>query len=410
MIEPSASSNRYRPPARVPSAPRLISPAGAGQFNRTRLLQILYDVGPTSRAQLARISQVTKTTIGAIVQPMLDDGILVEGEPQQSSSQGGKPARPIWFSPVDHPTVAVHLLPGTVRAALVSLTGSVLKESTARFPAMKLDHNSIIDCVTSCIKDVLPTDGRTVLGVGIAVGGIVNTDEGRIVEVNLAPGLSGLELGPLLSRRLGLPVHLDHHPRVQALGDRWFGSGRRASSFASLYCGEAIGVGLVVDGAVHRGVAGAGGEIGHTIVDLSGLECRCGRRGCWETIATHRWLRGEAAAAGLPAAKSLTVGPLARLVADEYTGAEELFDRYARNVAIGIINLQQILAPGLFILHGDVVQGGEELRKRVQKYVLDGIPVHPGGQPIITFASTKDDMTLLGAAALVLSQSLNLLT
>jgi predicted NBD/HSP70 family sugar kinase len=410
MTETPALGPRYRAPARVPSAPRLISPAGAGQVNRTRLLQILYDVGPTSRAQLARISRVTKTTIGAIVQPMIDDGILVEGEPQQSSSQGGKPARPIWFSPVDRPTVAVHLLPGTVRAALVSLTGSVITESSANFEATELDHDVIIDCVTSCIQDVLPSDGGAVLGVGVAVGGIVNTDEGRIVEVNLAPGLAGLELGPLLSRRLGLPVHLDHHPRVQALGDRWFGSGRRASSFASIYCGEAIGVGLVIDGAVHRGVAGAGGEVGHTIVDLGGTVCRCGRTGCWETIASHRWLQAEAAIAGLPAADALTVGPLARLAGDDHAGAEELFDRFARNVAIGIINLQQILAPGLFILHGDVVQGGEELRERVQKYVLDGIPVHAGGAPAITFASADDDITLLGAAALVLSQSLDLLT
>jgi predicted NBD/HSP70 family sugar kinase len=400
----------YRAPARVGSSPRLISPAGAGQLNRTRLLQILYDVGPTSRAELARISLVTKTTIGAIVQPMLDEGILVEGGPQRSSAQGGKPARPIWFSPSGRPIVAVHLLPGTVRTALVSPTGSIITEAAARFPATTLDQNVIIDCVTSCIEDVLPSDGRTVLGVGIAVGGIVNTDEGRIVEVNLAPGLSGLELGPILSSSLGLPVHLDHHPRVQALGDRWFGSGRRVSSFASIYCGEAIGVGLVIDGAVHRGVAGAGGEIGHTIVDLNGDVCRCGRRGCWEAIATHRWLRREAAAAGLPAARRLTVGPLARLVADGHPKAAELFDRYAHNVAIGIINLQQILAPGLFILHGDVVQGGNELRERVQKYVLAGIPAHPGGEPSIIFASSEDDMTLLGAAGLVLSQSLDLLS
>ncbi|MDQ1582354.1 MAG: hypothetical protein QOF36_408 [Microbacteriaceae bacterium] len=420
MTETPAPGSRYRAPARVPSAPRLISPAGAGQVNRTRLLQILYDVGPTSRAQLARISRVTKTTIGAIVQPMIDDGILVEGEPQQSSSQGGKPARPIWFSPVDRPTVAVHLLPGTVRAALVSLTGSVITESSASFDAMELDQELILDRVTSCIQAVLPSDGAValgavalgggVLGIGVAVGGIVNTDEGRIVEVNLAPGLAGLELGPLLSRRLGLPVHLDHHPRVQALGDRWFGSGRRASSFASVYCGEAIGVGLVIDGAVHRGVAGAGGEVGHTIVDLGGTVCRCGRSGCWETIASHRWLRSEAAIAGLPDAAALTTGSLTRLAGDDYPGAPELFDRFARNVAVGIINLQQILAPGLFILHGDVVQGGEELRKRVQKYVVDGIPAHAGGAPAITFASTDDDITLLGAAALVLSQSLDLLT
>lgn len=382
---------------------------GAGRLNRTRLIQMLYDVGPVSRAELARRSGVTKTTIGAIVQPMLDQGILVEGAPRPSSVNGGKPARPLWFSPDGRPLVAVHLGPRSVRAALVRPTGSVVRESTARFSAARLSQSQIAECVGACIDQVLPEDRAAVLGIGVAVSGVVNTDQGRIVAVNLAPKLSGMRLGPMLSRRLGLPVYLDLHPRVQALGDRWFGAGRRVSSFASVYCAEAIGVGFVIDGDVHRGAAGAGGEAGHTVVDAGGDLCRCGRRGCWETIATSRWLRRQATSAGMPGARSLTFGRLARLSADDVAGARALRDEFARNLSIGLINLQQLLAPGLFILHGDVVAGGDELRELVQRYVLEGLPHHPGAEPTITFGSSDDDMTILGAAGLVLSQSLDLL-
>ena len=388
----------------------LISPSFAGQQNRERVLQTLYDVGPVSRAELARISQVTKTTIGSIVQPMLEVGVLVEGPPQPSGSGGGKPARPLWFSPTGRPVVAVHLLPGRVRAALVSPTGVLLSQSVSKYPATTRDQDLITDSIASCIEKVLPSEGAPVLGVGVAVGGIVDTDAGRIVEVNLAPGLSGLNLGPLLSERLLLPVNVDHHPRVQAIGDRWFGSGRQMTSFASIYCAEAIGVGLLIDGAIHRGAAGAGGELGHTIVDYDGELCRCGRRGCWETIATHRWLRREAAAAGLPSARTMTARPLARLAEKDQPGAAALLNRYARNVAVGIINLQQIIAPGLFILHGDIVNGGDDFRASIQRHVSAGVPPHPGGSPEVTFAAPRDDVTLLGAAGLVLSHSLNLLT
>ncbi|GII85193.1 hypothetical protein Ssi03_31830 [Sphaerisporangium siamense] len=405
----TASGGAYRAPARASSAPRLISPTGTGRLNRSRLLQILYDVGPVSRAELARISEVTKTTIGTIVQPMLNDGILIEGPPQPSSVQGGKPARPLWFSPHGRPIASVFLGPGTVHTALVRPTGAIVQQASARFSAVKLDHPAIIDRVASCVEQVLPDDRTAVLGVGVAVGGVVNTDEGRVVEVNLAPRLAGLRIGPELSERLGLPVHIDLHPRIQAIGDRWFGSGRRISSFASVYCAEAIGVGFVIDGTVHRGAAGAGGEAGHTIVDFNGAVCRCGRRGCWETIATHRWLRSQASAIGLPGARTLTAGPLARLAAEDHPGARALLDRYARNLSVGLINLQQVLAPGLFILHGDVVEGGEELRALVQRYLLEGTPSHPGGEPRVTFADVEDDMTMLGAAGLVLSQSLDLL-
>lgn len=245
-------------------------------------------------------------------------------------------------------------------------------------------------------------------GVGIAVGGMVDTDTGTIVQVNLAPALSGLPLGPMVADRVGLPTHLDLHPRARALGDRWFGQGRGVGSFASIYTGEAIGVGLVLDGVVHRGPAGAGGEIGHTVVQRGGQKCRCGQRGCWETIATHRWLRAEAARRQLPGARTMTTGPLARLAAGHQPGAVELLDTYAGNLAVGIANLQQVLAPGLFIVHGDAVAGGEAFRSAIEREVRAHLPTHPGGPARIAFAPPDDRATLLGAAGIVLSRSLQL--
>ncbi|WP_159500906.1 ROK family protein [Microbacterium sp. 18062] len=396
----------YRAPGRASSSPRLISQTATGRLNRVRLLQLLYDVGPASRAELARLAEVTKTTIGSIVQPMIDAGILVEREPRQSSVFGGKPARPIWLSPLGRPIVAVHVGPGSVRAALVSLTGTIRSHSSARFSGTRSSQRSIIDTIAACVEDVLPGNEKP-LGVGVAVGGMVDTDRGHIVAVNLAPRLSGLALGPLLSRRLGLPVQLDLHPRVQALGDRWFGLGRGVSSFASVYCGEAIGAEFVIDGTVHRGASGAGGEVGHTVVDLGGAVCRCGRRGCWETIATHTWLRQAAAAAQLPGARSLTAGGLLALAEAGSKDADELLNRYARNIAVGLVNLQQTLAPDLFILHGDIVQAGEVFRALIEQAVYSGIAPRPGGEPEIIFAKPEDDMALLGAAGLVLSESLD---
>ena len=94
----SHSRNSYRTPARAASARRLISQSDTGKLNRTRLLQILYDVGPLSRADLARIAGVAKTTIGSIVQPMVDEGILLEGEPMRSSAQGGNGCCTVWLA------------------------------------------------------------------------------------------------------------------------------------------------------------------------------------------------------------------------------------------------------------------------------------------------------------------------
>lgn len=386
----------------------LVSPEKVSRVNRARILQALYDIGPMSRADLARLTGVTRATIGSLVSPMIDRGLLIEGTPAPVDAAGGKPGRPLSFSPTGWSMGAVHLLPGRIDAALVSAGGTVLTSASSQFPAATSHADRVVDTVVATLEHVLPADRTQVFGIGIAVGGMVDTETGTVVGVNLAPALAGLPLGPQVSDRVGLPTYLDLHPRSQALGDRWFGPGRGVSSFASIYAGEAIGVGLVLDGTLHRGPAGAGGEIGHSIVQVGGLPCRCGQRGCWETIATHRWLRAEAARRQLPSANTMTTGPLARLAARGHPGAAELLDEYASNLAVGITNLQQILAPGLFILHGDVAAGGEAFRTAIERDVRAYMPTHPGGAAQITFAPADDHATLLGAAALVLSHALEL--
>jgi len=372
---------------------------------RARVLQALYELGPLSRAELSRVTGDSRAGITGLVQTLLDEGVLAEQEARPSSPAGGKPSRPLWISPEARPIGAAHLVPGRVEFALVSAAGEVL--SLDSVPVPEGDREAAGRCIADGLAGIREAAGRPLLGVGVAVGGMVDTDTGTVVSVALAPELDGLPLGKLLAERLDVPVHIDLHPRVQALGDRWFGQGRGRSHFASVYTGEALGVGLVIDGQVHRGPSGMGGEIGHSIVQAGGRRCHCGQTGCWETIAGHGWLREQAVRAGLPGAAELTAGPLARLAAARHPGAAELLDAWAANLSVGLANLHQVLAPGLFILHGDAAAGGEELRGRVERELRARIPAHPAGPPSVTFTTLQDHATLLGAAGLVLSGQLD---
>lgn len=372
---------------------------------RARVLQALYDLGPLSRAELSRLTGTSRAGITGIVQTMLDQGLLAEQDTRPSSPAGGKPSRPLWLSPEAPPIAAAHLLPGRVEFALVSAGGEVLSSSQREFQPGNREAAS--ETLVSGLAQVQEAAGRPLLGVGVAVGGIVDTDTGTIVRIALAPELDGLPVSSLIGDRLGIPAHVDLHPRAQALGDRWFGQGRGRSHFASVYTGEALGVGLVIDGHVHRGPSGMGGEIGHSTVQAGGRRCHCGQTGCWETIAGHSWLREQAVQAGLPGAAVLTAGPLSRLAALQHPHAGELLDQWAANLSVGLANLQQIFAPGLFILHGDAVAGGEELRGRVESHLRARIMPHPAGPPSVTFTTLQDHATLLGAAGLVLSQQLH---
>jgi predicted NBD/HSP70 family sugar kinase len=385
----------------------LISSSTIGLANRGRVLQVLFDLGPVSRAELARHVGVNRATITGIVQPLIDQGLLVDGDPLPSRESGGKPARPVWFAKDAAPICAVLLMHDGVQCCLVTLDGTITTEVQAAFPPDATDVKELADPIFESIRRTLALAHRPPLGIGVAAGGMIDTDNGSIVAVNLAPLLAGFPLGTELTRRFGLTTRVDHHPRALLVGDRWFGIGRGKRHFAVIYTGEVLGGAVFLDGHLYRGRAGAGGELGHTFVDVDGGVCRCGRRGCWETIATLRWLRNEAEKIGLPSATEMDSRRLVGLAADRIAGAAELLDRYARNVAIGIANLQQTMAPNFIVLHGDVVGGGSRLLDAINIHVRELVPWRPGGDIELVLGDLEDRAALRGAAGLVLSELLH---
>lgn len=403
--KPDRLLGRARGSARQ-TARSLISSSLIGPANRGRVLQALLDLGPTSRAELARYAQVNRTTISGIVQPLLDRGVLMEGEPLPVAGAGGKPARPLWFSPSAGPICAAMLMPDFAHTALVSLTGDIHAEHICRFPPDPSTSSPLIEGLAGCLEQTLAAAPRSPLGIGVAVGGMVDTEQNSIVAVNLAPVLDGYPLGRELNRRFGLTVSLDHHPRAMLLGERWFGVGRGIQNFAAIYTGEVLGDALYLDGHLYRGPGGGGGELGHTFVQVDGDLCRCGRRGCWETIATLGWLRKQARSAGLPDADAINSARMLHLAESGDPAAARLMDRYARNVAVGIANLHQIMSPNFYVLYGDVVGGGEVMRDAIAAHVRALVPARPGHELTFALGDTEDRATLRGAAGLVLSENL----
>jgi predicted NBD/HSP70 family sugar kinase len=385
----------------------MVSASLAGELNRARVLKTLYANGPLPRPELARLTGSTRATIGQIVQPLLEAGLLEEQQPLASGAQGGKPARPVWFSDDGWLVGAVVFLPDRAQAALVTAGGRIVATATIRFRSQPGNHDLIVGHLTRCLHEVISHAASPVRGIGVAVGGMVDTLTGDIVRVDLAPGLNGLPVGPMIAASTGIPTFVDLQPRAQALGDLLFGVGRGQESFCSIYIGEGIGAGFILDGALHRGARGAGGEVGHAVIDASGPVCTCGLNGCWEVLAATRWLRATSALRGLPRPGSMTVTRLSSLARKDPAAADVLA-AYAVNVATGIANIQQTLGLGLFVLHGDPVGGAEPLRAAIEEQVRQRAFAHPGGLPRVAFAERDDYATVRGAAGIVLSRSLHI--
>lgn len=306
-------------------------------------------------------------------------------------SSGERPALRLVREPAAAPRepvlAAVELLPGRVRGALLDLAGTVRWRAAADFPAATADTRVIEAALEEVTRFPAPP-----LGLGVASAGLLDATAGVVIEVSEVPALHGFPIVTVLSGLTGVPVFVEHRARLQVLGDRWFGPGAGRTTFASVSTGEVLGVGILYDGAV---LAPPGGRSGaHMTVVASGAVCTCGNRGCWKTVATAPWLRAEARRRGLAGS---TVRELA---------GDPLLDEYAANIALGLVNIQQLFAPGLFILHGEAGEGGEPFRARIEERLREDSSWATTAEPprVLVSDNAVDDIALLGGAGLVLSR------
>ena len=150
--------------------PVLLTTHLIGDLNRSRVLQAFCDHGPLSRADLARLAQVPRATIGAIVQNLLEAGLVEEQEPDRLGKVG-KPGRPLWFGPWAGLSVAVAFMPDRVVSALVNARGERLEESHVPLVTYEASEAQLVDAVEKAARAVLP-ETEEVLGLGVVVPGV----------------------------------------------------------------------------------------------------------------------------------------------------------------------------------------------------------------------------------------------
>lgn len=385
---------------------RVISSSHVGSVNRGRLLQLIFRDGPSSRADLARTLGVPRATVGAIVEPLLADGTLEDGPPSLDRVRVGKPSRPLWFAASAGMCGSVAILPGLIVTAIVNARGVVLDRREAAIPS-GIATDDLDNWVLQQIAESFDARAGQFIGLGVSVPAWCDSATGEVLRCTPLPALEGTQLIGRLNARYGLQCVLEQDVRAFAAGEKWFGSCRTVRDFVAARIDLGVGAGIVLNGQLYRGIHGPAAQVGHICTDIGGQSCLCGMRGCWETIASVRWLKDEAARRGIPGGRRTSIGRLARRSQRGDRAAAGLLDQYADNLAVGLAAVYQLLAVPLFVLHGPVVEGGEMFRAKIQERMnARTLRLHSAG-PVVSFSSLED-ADLLGTAATVLSREYGL--
>jgi predicted NBD/HSP70 family sugar kinase/biotin operon repressor len=372
------------------------------ELNRLRVIDALRQQGTASRTDIARHTGLSRTTVASLVGDLQARGLVVE-QPLAEIRGRGRPPTLLRLDPSAGAVLGIHFDHRHLRVAVADLSSTVLAE---RWEDLDVDHaaTSALDEAAELVHVVLGEAGierDLLVGAGAALSGPVARD-GTVGSTAILPGWVGLNAVDELTERLGMPVQVDNDANLGALAEISFGAGRGLKDVLYVMASSGIGAGIVLGGQLHRGVTGLAGELGHVLVRPDGVVCRCGNRGCLETVASL-----DAVLELLRPANGSELGyrDLVALIEAGDVGAGRAVADAGREIGRVLAGLCNTLSPAAVIVGGDLSVASDRLafgiREALDRYalptVVEALEVKAG--------ILGDRAELLGALALVIGDT-----
>lgn len=251
-----------------------------------------------------------------------------------------------------------------------------------------------------------------IIGIGVGCPGAINSEKGVVDYSNNLKWID-VHLQEILEKETGLKVKITNDANAAALGEAKFGAGRETSSVILLTIGTGVGGGIIINGKVYEGNQGKGAELGHTIIEINGRPCTCGRKGCLEAYASATALISDTKEIMKKNPDSLMWKLVnydidlvngktpftAKLQGDTY--ANEVINQYINYLGEGILNFCNIFRPEIIVLSGGIAQQGKDLLDPLISYCEKNDYGFKGTPKVkITAAKLGYDSGIIGSASL----------
>jgi len=237
--------------------------------------------------------------------------------------------------------------------------------------------------------------GRPVRGVGVGVAGPVDTKAGRVLNPPNLTQLSNFNLKKALEAKLHLPVTIENDVRAFTLGQALFGKGKGEKMVFGLTIGTGVGGGFIVEGRICRGAHDSATEIGHTVIDVNGPVCKCGRHGCLEEYISGRAIKRFTSRSPEDSEAEARAGRLA---------AVHAWKRYGFYLGVGLANIVNAFDPSVIVIAGGLVKASDLYFADALLVMKTGI-LSPLAKNTKALLVTDKKAGVMGAATLVLSET-----
>ena len=327
--------------------------------NRRLVLEYIVNNPPVSRAELSKHLKLTKATISAIVQDLIQQNLILE-ICSAKTSLGRKPIL-LEFNQQYGGSLAIEVRPRQILALISDLKGENCR--VKEYPFHPEDR--LFPLLTAIIEEHLKEQEeskRKILGISVGIYGVVQNN--RIIFTPYYP-LPDPELGSLLEERFRIPVIVENEANLSVLGESAFHYGCRNMIHINVHDG--IGMGILIDGHLYKGKDGYAGEFGHTILFPDGKLCPCGNRGCFELYASEKAILGEYASR--TGKETVTIDEFLSDYNQKAPEAYNMMELFIKYMSIGINNLINTFNTDLIVLNSSFSNYIPDINSRIVEYL-----------------------------------------
>lgn len=370
------------------------------KINIGAIFTYLNRTGSASRIELARNLDLDRKTITNLIRDLISSNLIVSKGMRQPLM--GHPEEILSINQNGAHAIGITLEPYKISAGLVNLHGKMKNRKTESIPANETTENllnKIQKIVTSLQKKVTSDN---LVGVGLGYYGILDKQSGTINAANF-PQMNGVRLYEFLESRIRLPFIAEDGSRCKTIAENWFGAARNTDNFVFLDVGTGIGAELFLMGQVAVGVSNEAGELGHTLIEPNGKLCKCGKKGCLETVSSTDAVENNFREQ-YPEHKNISYNEIANMALNGHKGAIAVIQKAGYYIGIALSNMLQIVNPGLVVFSGDMFNN-TLIEETIDQTLAENLT--SSSYKALTFKKSRieDGNAEIGAAALILKNA-----
>ncbi|MGR3812804.1 MAG: ROK family protein [Cognatishimia activa] len=363
--------------------------------------------GEIARIDIADATGFSPATVTAITSELLNAGLIEEIIPEnkQSQSRRGRPRVAIKLAGRSHLIAGVKLGHKVISVLVLDFEGQDVVSQEFPIANPRMDPDEFVEVMLEAVSKTCESGGFTIndlSGIGLSMAGLIHATDG-FVHWSSSLTERNVDMGALMEKASPCPVFIDNDANLVAKAEHLFGVARNLENFIVITIEHGVGMGIIIDGKIYRGIRGCGAELGHTKVQLEGALCQCGQRGCLEAyVGDYAILREAHSVLGEEIHED--VGSLYDAANSGDQLAVSVLDRAARMLALGLANVVNIFDPELIILAGAQMSYRHLYEDKIIDAAKQQVVQIDAEMPPIRVHAWGDLMWAKGAAAYAIDQ------